>query len=331
MTFVQLTHFVAVARAGSFSAAARSLQIAQSAISQSIAALERDLDAKLLDRTSRTCRLTALGEQLLADAQRIVRDVEETRQRIRRAGRTGEARLVLGLTGGLSGLLTERLLGYVKAESAGLDLAVVEGSVGRLRELLLEERIDSAITYDVAEDDPQLRGHFIAFEPMHLVAHPETMARLLQPGPVDLGQIARFPLFLPSLYREHGAGRLLIREAEKQHVKLDIRHELQSTSLIRRLLIQDRLAAVIGVGSVVDEVASGELAARVVELPAFTRAVHLATDSSRQPGPAVARLLRGVQAVAAELLLPCGIWRAARGDYTPPDYRLFRRLRQQPG
>ena len=73
MTLVQLTHFVAVARAGSFSAAARSLGVAQSAVSQSIAGLERDLDAKLLDRTSRTCRLTPLGEQFLADAQRATR------------------------------------------------------------------------------------------------------------------------------------------------------------------------------------------------------------------------------------------------------------------
>jgi LysR family transcriptional regulator, nitrogen assimilation regulatory protein len=327
MTLVQLAQFVAVAKAGSFSAAARQLGVAQSAVSQAIAALERDLDAKLLDRTSRNCRLTPLGEQFLADAQRIVRDAEDTRQRIRRAGRSGEGSLVLGLTGGLSGLLTERLLGYVKAEAPGLDLAVVEGSVGRLRELLLEDRIDCAITYDVTDDDPQLRGRFVAWEPMHLVAHPDTMSRLLQPGPVDLRQIARFPLFLPSLAREHGAGRLLLREAEKEGVTLDIRYELQSTSLIRRLLIQDRLAAVIGVGSIVDEVAAGALAARVVELPAFTRAVCVAARASRQRGPADARLLQGVQQIAADFLLPCRLWRSTRGDYAPPDYELFRRLR----
>lgn len=329
MTLAQLAQFVAVARSGSFSAAARQLGVAQSAVSQAIAALERDLDAKLLDRTSRSCRLTPLGEQFLADAERIVRDAEETRQRIRRAGRSGEGALVLGLTGGLSGLLTERLLGYVKARAPGLDLAVVEGSVGRLRELLLEDRIDCAITYDVAEDDPQLRGRFLAWEPMHLVAHPEVMARLLQPGAMDLRQVARFPLFLPSLFREHGAGRLLMREAEREQVTLDIRYELQSTSLIRRLLMQDRLAAVIGIGSVVDEVASGELAARVVEAPAFIRGVYVATRAARQPGPADARLLQGVQEIAREFLLPCGLWRSVRGDYTPPNYELFRQLRQR--
>ena len=327
MTLVHLAQFVAVSRAGSFSAAARQLGVAQSAVSQSIAALERDLDAKLLDRTSRSCRLTPLGESFLADAQRIVRDAEETRQRIRRAGRGGAGGLVLGLTGGLSGLLTERLLGYVKTQAPGLDLAVVEASVGRLRELLLEDRIDCAITYDVSEDDSQLRGRFVAWEPMHLVAHPETMARLLQPGPVDLRQVARFPLFLPSLAREHGAGRLLMQEAAKEHVTLDTRYELQSTSLIRRLLIQDRLAAVIGIGAIADEVASGALAARVVHVPAFTRAVCVATRASRQAGPADARLLQGVQQIAANFLLPCRLWRAVRGEYAEPDYELFRRLR----
>jgi LysR family nitrogen assimilation transcriptional regulator len=327
MTLVQLIHFVTVAKAGSFSGAARILEVAQSAVSQSIAALERDLDAKLLDRTSRTCRVTPLGEQFLVDAQRIVRDAEDTRDRIRRAGRAGEGHLVLGLTGGLSGLLTERLLGYVMTQAPGLDIAIVEGSVGRLRELLLEQRIDCAITYEVAQDDPQLRGRFIAFEPMHLVAHPEVASRLLKPGPIDLAQIARFPLFLPSLLREDGAGRLLAHEAAKHHVTLDIRYELQSTSLMRRLLVQDKLATVIGIGSIVDEVASGELTARVVELPAFTRAVFLATQASRQPGPAEARLLQAVQQIAADFLLPCGLWRTARGQFTRPDYELFRRLR----
>jgi len=330
MTLTQLGHLVAVARTGSFSAAARALGVAQSAVSQSIAALEVDLDVKLLDRTPRSCRLTPLGEQFLADAQRIVRDAEDSRQRIRRAGRAGEGRLVLGLTGGLSGLLTEKLLGYAKAEKAGvaaLDLAIVEGSVGRLRELLLEDRIDCAITYDVAESDPHLRGRLIAFEPMQLVAHPHTMARLLRPGPVDLSQIARFPLFLPSLKREHGAGRLLAREAEKGGVTLDVRHELQSTSLIRRLLVQDKLAMVGGIGAIADEVASHALEARVVELPAFTRAVCFATHASRQQGPALDRLLQDVERIAAEFLLPAGLWQATRGVYSPPDYALFRKLR----
>jgi LysR family nitrogen assimilation transcriptional regulator len=327
VTLVQINHFVAVARAGSFSTAARSLDLAQSAVSQSIAALERELGVQLLARTSRTCRLTPLGEEFLADAERIAKDVDAATHRMRRAAQHGDHRLVLGLTGGLSGLVTERLLNAAKGGTTGLDLTIMEGSVGRLRELLLEGRIDCALTYGVPDNDPQLKARPIAFEPMHLIAHPEIMHRFLRPGPVDLRQVARFPLFLPSIAREAGAGQLLAREAEKSRITLDIRYELQSTSVIRRLLMQDKLATVIGLGAVADDVASGDLAARVVELKAFARPVCLAMTASRAFGPAEARLYERICEIADEFLLPCGLWRREQENYEAPSFMLFKQLR----
>jgi len=327
VTFTQLTHFIAVARAGSFSGAARALGVAQPAVSQSIAVLEQDLDVKLLFRTSRLCRLTAPGEEFLVDAERVVKDMESARQRVRRAAGRGEHRVVLGMTGGLSSLLTERLLNETKSADDRQDLVIMEGSVGRLRELLLEGRIDCALTYNVGEDDPQLKAKRVAYEPMHLTAHPEVMDRYLLPGPVDLRQIARFPLFLPSITREAGAGRLLLTEAQRHGIALDVRYELQSTTIVRRLLMQDRLATVIGLGTVADDIAVGALSARVVEMAAFCRSVSLAVLAARPFGPSETMLLARVRRIAADFLLPCGIWRADANDFTLPDYELFRKLR----
>lgn len=327
ITLTQLTHFAAVAKAGGFSVAARTLGVAQSAVSQSIAALEQELDAKLLDRTSRSCRLTKLGEAFLVDAERIVKDLDAAVQRTRRSAGRGGQRLVVGMTGGLSSLLTERLLREAPQGALALDLVIMEGSVGRLRELLLEGRIDCALTYNVQDNDPQLRSQHVAYEPMHLIAHPELMARHLRPGPLDLAQIARFPLFLPSVFREAGAGQLLMREAQAHGVRLDIRYELQSTTIIRRLLMQDMLATVIGLGSVVDDVAGGALQARVVALPAFARAIGLAILSSRPYGPLETALLGRIRQIADDFLMPCGIWRTSPQELQAPDLERFRELR----
>ncbi len=330
ITINQLLHFLAVARAGSFSAAARSLAIAQPAVSQSIAALERDLQARLFERTSRSCRLTALGEGFLADAERILDDLESARQRVRRLAGQGKQRIVLGMTGGLSNLLTEELLLDARASfdartaAGGLDLVIMEGSVGRLRELMLDGRIDCALTYNVTDSDPQLRSRFIAHEPMHLVAHPDVMARYLRKGRVDLAQVARFPLFLPSVSREAGAGQLLVLEAGKHRIKLDIRYELQSTSIIRRLLLQEKLATVIGPGSIADDIGIGTLCARVIEMPGFVRSVGLAMLKSRPFGAAETRLLTAIQTVARDVLLPCGLWHTSATDFSEPDYPRFR-------
>jgi DNA-binding transcriptional LysR family regulator len=72
----QLQAFVAAAEAGSFSAAARRLRKAQSAVSTQVANLETDLALELFSRAGRNPTLTPAGERLLLEA-RIVLDRRE--------------------------------------------------------------------------------------------------------------------------------------------------------------------------------------------------------------------------------------------------------------
>ncbi len=327
ISFQQLVHFIAVARSGTFTAAARSLEIAQPAISQSIAALERELDVQLLTRTSRMCTLTAAGNEFLADADRVIRDLETAVMRARRRASSGSQKIVVGMTGGLSNLLTERLLHFGPHSRYGLDIVIVEGSVGRLRQLILEERIDCALTYIGPTDDAQIKNRFVAFEPMHLVAHAEVMNQYPVEGKFDLTHLSKFPLFLPSVVTEAGAGQLLVREARAKGVKLDVRFELQSTMVIRRLLLQDRLATVIALGAVVDDVASGLLSSHLIEAPEFVREVTLAMLASRPYGATESTLLLLIKEIAYQFLVPCGIWHTQATDFTKPDLGYFRKMR----
>ena len=61
-----------VARQGSFSAAAEALSYTQSAISQQIAALERETGTQLVDRGARGIRMTDAGEALVQHADAIL-------------------------------------------------------------------------------------------------------------------------------------------------------------------------------------------------------------------------------------------------------------------
>ncbi|MBV8959659.1 MAG: LysR family transcriptional regulator [Actinobacteria bacterium] len=72
MELRQLEYFLAVADEGQFTRAARRLHIAQSAISTSIRALERELGTPLFVRTPRQVRLTAPGEAFLVEARRVL-------------------------------------------------------------------------------------------------------------------------------------------------------------------------------------------------------------------------------------------------------------------
>src|ERR1700742_2534740 len=72
-----LQTFVAVAEAGSFTAAAPIVNRSQSAVSQKIIRLEELLDVRVFDRTSRSLSLTRDGERLLHAVRRLLAHYED--------------------------------------------------------------------------------------------------------------------------------------------------------------------------------------------------------------------------------------------------------------
>jgi DNA-binding transcriptional LysR family regulator len=68
----RLPTFREVARRGSFAAAADALWLTPSAVSQQMAALEREVGAKLFERNHRGVRLTDAGARLFAHADAVL-------------------------------------------------------------------------------------------------------------------------------------------------------------------------------------------------------------------------------------------------------------------
>jgi DNA-binding transcriptional LysR family regulator len=72
MELRELSAFVAVVEEGGMSAASRRLHVSQSALSQTVSALERELGVTLLERTSTGVRPTEAGTTLLAEARAVL-------------------------------------------------------------------------------------------------------------------------------------------------------------------------------------------------------------------------------------------------------------------
>jgi LysR family transcriptional regulator, transcription activator of glutamate synthase operon len=82
MELRQLRYLDAVARRRSFTQAARDLYIAQSALSQQVGRLERELGVELLRRTTRRVEVTEAGELVLARARRALAEVDSVRAEV---------------------------------------------------------------------------------------------------------------------------------------------------------------------------------------------------------------------------------------------------------
>lgn len=96
----RLGHFLAVADAGSFQAAAREINISQPALSRSIRLLEETLDIKLFERSSVGATLTSAGLAFLTRSREIAQVWDEALISLNaiRSGAVGELRLGVGPT-----------------------------------------------------------------------------------------------------------------------------------------------------------------------------------------------------------------------------------------
>ena len=76
----QLRALLAVVDAGTFTAAADVLGVTQASVSRTVAALERALGARLLQRTTREASLTPVGAQVVGHARRVLEEVGAIRR-----------------------------------------------------------------------------------------------------------------------------------------------------------------------------------------------------------------------------------------------------------
>lgn len=98
----QLRVLAEVARAGSFSAAGRSLSLTQPGISKQVAALEHHFGMSLVERGRRSVRLTEAGDRVLALASQILGDIDQLELQVAdlRSGEAGCLRLAASIAFG---------------------------------------------------------------------------------------------------------------------------------------------------------------------------------------------------------------------------------------
>lgn len=142
----ELQYFVAVAEELHFSKAAERLQIAQPALSRTIAQLERRLGVTLLERTSRRVALTGAGAVLLAEARSILAAVATAERRTREAGRE-RSRIVLAVKTGTAGDLLAKVLDAYRAEPGAAEVELLLCEAHQHQRLLLSGKADVALLH----------------------------------------------------------------------------------------------------------------------------------------------------------------------------------------
>jgi DNA-binding transcriptional LysR family regulator len=174
--------FVRVARSGSFSRAARELGLSQPSASRIVSALEREIGATLLTRSTRALSLTEAGAEYLGRVETALAALDEAEHAARG---TGELRGVLRIAA--SSTFTERVLIPRLDEFLGRNLKLrVALLVNDQRQALVTEGVDVAFRLGSLADSAATARRLGSIERV-LVASPAYLRRAGRPkAPADL-------------------------------------------------------------------------------------------------------------------------------------------------
>jgi DNA-binding transcriptional LysR family regulator len=138
----QINAFVASAECGSFSAAARQLNKAQSAISNAISNLEIDLGLELFDRSKREPQLTLAGESLLPRAKQFLEQGRALQGHADALSNNEEGKLVLAIEESLMGKEMHQLFERFEKKFPYLELELLFPVRHDVLDLIVDKRAD---------------------------------------------------------------------------------------------------------------------------------------------------------------------------------------------
>jgi molybdate transport repressor ModE-like protein len=155
-----------VAARGSFSAAAEALSFTQSAVSQHIAALERESGAKLVERGARGVRLTDAGQALVNHADAILARLDCAEEELAAIAGLRGGRLRLTCFQSAGATLVPRAVAVFHERHPDVDLGMVEAEPDEACERLRAGDVDMALVYDYEPIPGMLDGEL---ELTHLI------------------------------------------------------------------------------------------------------------------------------------------------------------------
>lgn len=222
MTLFQFEVFLKVVDTGSFTRAGEQIGLSQSAVSQAVAALESELNVKLLNRNRNGVSLTEVGERITG----LIREMLAIKTRIYHEA-AGIAEIETGTirVGSISSMTSKLLPGIIaafKTRFPGVEVVLYEGSYEEVRNWLQLSVVDvGLVTEEMAEFDfvPLLQDKMVVFVP---VDHP-----LNKHSQISIKDIDHEPFIMPK-----DCGDMIRRIFKNEEVSPTVQFEVRDIATI---------------------------------------------------------------------------------------------------
>lgn len=270
MNLKQLETVVLVAEMGSLSRAARTLGIAQSLVSRSIAQIEAEWGDRLFDRTGRGVVLSEFGKRIFPQIELLLAQSERLNDEIRNAAGIPFGLVCVGVLPSMTRRLVPALFEDLRATAPGVRLRVVEGFSGQLDEQLESGQLDLAVINRYGpgprqdEDILATVATYLVCPPGHALASERTVA---------FHRLGGVPLVLPPT--PNGLRLVLDQHARQQNIALDVALEVESLNTMKEVALCGHAMTILPLLAVDEEIRNGRLAAVEIVEPGLPRSIAL--------------------------------------------------------
>ena len=246
MELRQLRYFAKAAETLNFSDAAKSLNIAQSSLSQQVKQLEDELGTQLFIRSSHSIRLTEAGEVMLPFALRTLNEAESCADRIHDLQKLLTGTLNIGVTHSFSPILTESVISFMKMYP-GIKLNIIYTQMNELMESLTKREIDFVLAFKPIQTLPEVKSHILFQNSLSAIVgshHP-----LASKEKISIAELEKYELALPSKgLQARNAFDCIVTD----YSSLKIRIELNEVNTLLKLVRQTSLVTVLAEDSIYD-------------------------------------------------------------------------------
>jgi len=246
--------FVLVIEAGSFSAAARRLNVGQPAISKSVAQLEDRLGVRLLVRSTRGLTPTEAGLNFYERARRSIEEADEAELAARGAGRslTGKLRICAAVTFARIHLIPRLPDFLARHPDLSIDVVLDDRNID-----LVQEGIDVALRFGRLADSTLTARRIARVRPA-VLGTPAYFARTGEPSePADLSAHEAV------IYTQRGGGAAWTfqRGGEERSIAITGRLHISAAEGVRAAVLAGAGFAIASTWMFAPELASGEVRA----------------------------------------------------------------------
>jgi DNA-binding transcriptional LysR family regulator len=230
-----LEHFVAVAEERNFTRAAGRLHLVQSALSVSIRSLERELDTRLFERTTREVRLTDAARVLLPEARRTLDAAASARAAVLGAHEGLRGTLRLGMMQVINVVEVGSLIARFHRERPLVDIRprTAPGGSAAMISDVRRGALDGAFVAVSGLDQPGLTVTTLASEPVLLGCRPDHP--LARRAAVGVSELADQPFvdFTPGWGPRTLADQLFAKAGVERSIGIEVPDVSIHASLVR--------------------------------------------------------------------------------------------------